>query len=126
MKDLAFYPGFGTLFAHELDSVLNHEWRVLPVIRSLPDEVGSMVFVVAHIPLIALLAALVSSKNFRTRQMTRTGIGLFPVLYGFLHILFKNHPAYEFSSMLSNTLIFGSALLGVIYLVLEWNPRSAT
>lgn len=120
MKDLSFYLGFGTLFAHELDSMVNHEWRVIPIVRALPDEIGSLVFVVAHIPAIALLLALLSSKNTRTRLATRIGVGIFLIFHGALHILFKGHPAYEFSSMLSNALIFSGAILGILYLILEW------
>ena len=128
MKNLVFYLGFGTLFSHELDSMLNHEWRVIPIIRTLLDETGAMVFVVAHIPIFALLVAWVSSKNPKTRRTTRIGIGLFLVLHGLLHILFKDHSAYEFSSMLSNVLIFGGSILGVTYLALEWigKRRNAT
>ena len=128
MKDLAFYLGFGTLFAHELDSILNHEWRVIPIVRGLPDETGLMVFIVAHIPLLAILTALVSSQNPKTRWRARIGIGLFLVLHGLLHVWFRDHPAYEFSNTLSNILIFGGSILGIIFLVLELNekPRHAT
>lgn len=123
MKDLAFYLGFGTLLAHELDSMLNHEWRVIPVIRSLPDETGLLVFVLAHIPLFAILVGLVSSEKLKTRRMTRIGIGIFLVLHGLLHLLFLDHPAYEFSTVLSNALIFGGSELGIIYLSLEWKGK---
>jgi hypothetical protein len=123
MKYLIFYLGFGTLFAHELDSMLHNEWRVIPIIRMLPDETGLIVFVTAHIPIMAALVALVSSKNTSTRRMTRTGIAAFLVLHGLLHLFFKSHPAYEFSGMLSNTLIFGGSVLGIIYLVMEWSDK---
>ena len=125
MKDLVFYLGFGTLFAHELDSILNHEWRVIPIIRTLPDETGLIVFIAAHIPIMAALVALVSSKNTRTRRMTRTGIAAFLVLHGLLHIFFNSHPAYEFTGMLSNALIFGGSVSGIIYLVIEWNIKQS-
>lgn len=120
MKDLFFHLGFGTLFTHELDSILNHEWRVIPIIRALPDDTGLIIFIMAHIPIFAILVALVSSENPKTRQMTRIGIGLFLVFHGLLHILFEGHPAYEFSGILSNALIFGGSILGIAYLALEW------
>jgi len=123
MKGLFFYLGFGTLFAHELDSVLNHEWRVIPVVRALPDEIGMIVFVVAHIPLVAILTALISSQNLKTRQRTRLGTGLFLVLHGLLHVWFMDHPAYEFSNTLSNILIFGGLILGIIVLIQELNGK---
>ena len=123
MKELVFYLGFGTLFAHELDSMLNHEWRVIPIIQSLSDEAGMIIFVVAHIPTFAVLVALISSNNRRTRRLTRIAIGIFLVFHGLLHILFRDHPAYEFSTLLSNLLIFGGSILGIIYLVLEWREN---
>jgi len=123
MKYLAFYLGFGTLVAHELDSMFNHEWRVVPIIRSLPDETGMIVFISAHIPIFAILVALISSKSSKTRRTTRISIGLFLVLHGLLHILFKSHPAYEFSSMFSYALIFGGSVLGITYLFLEWSGK---
>ena len=123
MKNLIFYLGMGALFTHEIDAIPNHEWRVLPLIRSLPDDIGMFVFVFAHVPLFALLIALVASKNDRTRTRSRLIISGFLVLHGLLHALFLHHPNYEFSSLLSNTLIFGGAALGAAYLGLEF--RSA-
>ncbi len=124
MKDLLFYLGFGTICAHELDSMLNHEWRVMPLIRALPEETGMMVFVAAHIPIFAVLVALVSSKNLRTRRLSRLGVGLFLVLHGALHILFKGHPAYEFENSFSNILIFSGSFIGIMYLILAWNEKA--
>ena len=103
--------------------MLNHEWRLMPIIRTLSDEMGMMVFVIVHIPIFAVLIALVSSKNSKTRRLTRIGIGLFLVLHGLLHVLFRDHPAYEFSSMYSNILIFAGSFMGIVYLVLEWSEK---
>ena len=128
MKDLIFYLGFGTLIGHELDSMLNHEWRVIPVIRALPDEAGMLFFVMAHIPLFAILVALISSKNNKIRTMSRIGLGIFLVLHGVLHVIFINHPDYEFSTVSSNILIYGGSLFGIVFLFLEWyeKQRNAT
>ena len=119
MKNLTFYLGFGTLFAHELDAMLNHEWQVMPIIRALSAETGSIVFMAAHIPIFAGLVALISSNSSTTRRRARIGVGLFLIIHGLLHIYFKDHPAYEFSTTFSNILIFGGSTLGIIYLVME-------
>ncbi|MEL7313293.1 MAG: DUF6713 family protein, partial [Pseudomonadota bacterium] len=63
MKDALFYLGLGLLFSHELDAMPNHEWRVLPVLSQLEDSVGQTAFVVAHVPLFALIIALIASLN---------------------------------------------------------------
>lgn len=125
MKDLFIYLGLGMLLTHELDAVSNHEWRVLPLIRVLPDDVGLAVFVGLHVPIFALLIAGVASRSDRVRSLTRLGVALFLAIHGVLHLLFMDHPAYEFPSTLSNTLIFGGAICGVAYLVLETLDRKA-
>jgi hypothetical protein len=123
MKDFIFYLGMGALFTHEIDAMQNHEWRVLPILRILPDELGMAVFVIAHVPIFAILISLVASANVRVRSRSRFFISGFLVLHGLLHALFVNHPNYEFSSVLSNTLIFGGAVFGAIYLGLEFMSR---
>jgi heme/copper-type cytochrome/quinol oxidase subunit 3 len=124
MKDFIFYLGMGALFTHEIDAMQNHEWRVLPILRMLPDELGMAVFVVAHVPIFAILISLVASANVRVRSRSRFFISGFLVLHGLLHALFVSHPNYEFSSVLSNTLIFGGAVFGAIYLGLEFMSRT--
>ena len=123
MKRMIFYLGFGTLLTHELDAMLNHEWRVIPLLRTLPETSGITVFIVAHVPIFALLIALVASRDLRIRRYSRLGIALFLVAHGALHVLFQSHREYEFSGLLSNLLIFGGAALGLIYLTLEWTRR---
>ncbi len=118
LKEAAFYLGFGSLLTHELDAMSNHEWRLLPVLRALPDETGMMVFVALHVPLFAVLLALVASSRPRMRRLSRLAVAGFLVLHAGLHVLFMGHQGYEFSSWLSETLIFGGALCGVVYLVL--------
>lgn len=119
MKDIVFYLGLGTLLTHELDAMPNHEWRVLPLVGALPDDVAPIVFVALHVPIFAALLALVGSSDPRTRSLSRLGVGVFLVVHGLLHVAFMGHAAYEFSSLLSQTLIFGGAAFGALYLVLE-------
>ncbi|MFQ5478046.1 MAG: DUF6713 family protein [Candidatus Binatia bacterium] len=125
MKEIAFYLGVGALLTHELDAMTNHEWRVLPLVRALPDDIGTVVFVALHVPIFAGLIALLASSNQQTRSLSRLGIGAFLVVHGFLHALLTGHPAYEFSSLMSRILIFGGAALGGAYLVLEGADRRA-
>jgi hypothetical protein len=119
MRDAAFYLGLGALFTHELDAVPNHEWRGMPLLGTLPDDTGMLVFIAAHVPLFAILIALVASRDERIRGLSRLGISVFLVVHGLLHVLSAGEPTYEFSSPLSRLLIFGSAVLGALYLVLS-------
>ena len=118
MKSVFFYLGLALLFTHELDSMPNHEWRVLPVLRSLPDSAGESAFIIAHIPVFALTIAYVASLNIRTRKLARNAVGAFFIAHAILHMLFSGHPDYEFSSLLSGSLIYGAALCGIAFLLL--------
>ncbi|MBT6340059.1 MAG: hypothetical protein HOJ48_12265 [Desulfobacula sp.] len=121
MKNIAFNLGMGTLFTHELDAMQNHEWIVLPLTSWLPDEYGMMVFLVFHIPFFAGLIALVSIQNDKIRIPSKLAISLFLIVHSVLHVVFMSHADYEFSSVLSNALIFGGALFGIVYLLYQYN-----
>jgi len=123
MKKFVFYLGLSTLLTHELDAMSNHEWRVMPVLRALPDDIGMLVFVAIHVPILAGLLTLVASPNPSTRSLTRLGVSAFLVTHGLLHFLFIGYPGYEFSSLISKILIFGGAALGIIYLALEGRDK---
>ena len=119
MRDVAFYLGLGSLLTHEIDAIPNHEWRGLPLLGTLPDETGMLVFIAAHVPLFAVLIALVASKDERIRRYSRLGISAFLVVHALLHVLSAGAPTYELASRLSRLLIFGSAVLGGLYLLLS-------
>lgn len=123
MKNPAFYLGLALLFTHELDSMPNHEWRVLPILGSLSDATGEMTFLIAHIPIFALVIAFVASLNPKTRARARDIASGFLIVHALLHYLFSVNPAYEFSSLLSSILIYGAAFCGAIYFVSAWLER---
>lgn len=120
LKDAAFYLGMGLLFSHELDAVPNHEWRGLPLLGTLPDETAMAVFIAAHVPLFAVLIAVVASPNARLRAYSRIGIAAFLVVHGVLHATKLGTAGYEFDSALSDALIFGGGAMGALTLALEW------
>lgn len=124
MKDVAFYLGLGALLTHELDAMPNHEWRLLPVLGGLPDQTGMMVFVALHVPLFALLIAAIASERPTMRRVSRLLVAGFLVVHAGLHLLFSGRADYEFGSWLSETLIFGGALCGALYLVLAGREGS--
>ena len=126
MKETAFYLGLGALLTHELDAMSNHEWRLLPGLGGLPDDTAMTVFVALHVPLFALLIGLVASTRPGVRRVSRLVVAGFLVVHAGLHLWFTGRPEYEFSSLLSETLIFGGALCGALYLVLATRDRPET
>ena len=119
MKQAVFYTGLGALLTHELDAVAKGEWRVLPGLNALSDDVGMLVFIVLHVPIFALVVALVASERRIVRDRSRLAIAAFLVVHAGLHFFFRHHPEYQFSSLLSLTLIYGGAAAGGLYLLLD-------
>lgn len=120
MKNILFYLGLGTLFTHELDAISNHEWSVIPILRSLPEVVAMNTFILLNIPLFAVLVALVASTDVRLRERSRLGVGIFLVIHALLHLWFRNDVSYEFASMMSNVLIFCGAIFGGLYMATSY------
>lgn len=109
--DLLFLTCIAWLFAHELDAIKQHEWRILPLTSWMNDTVGYHVFVLMHIPLLAVIILAIPSRPFQI------GMDIFLIVHAGLHILFRNHPAYTFDDPLSRLLIFGVVPLSVLHLV---------
>lgn len=124
--EVLFYLGLAFLFTHELDAMPNHEWRVLPLTSFLSDSVGQKVFVLAHIPIFAIVIACVASLNKTTRSTAQNFVGGFFIIHAGLHFLFSGHKDYEFDSWLSSTLIYGAALLGLAFFVLKRSEQTSS
>jgi hypothetical protein len=123
MKSFVFYLGLALLFTHELDAMPNHEWQVMPLLSDLTDTAGRNMFVIAHIPMFAVVIAYIASLKLKTRSRARDIASSFLIAHALLHFAFSGHPAYEFSSSLSSLLIYGAALCGVLFFVARWKEQ---
>jgi hypothetical protein len=124
--DRAFYAVLALLFAHELDAVERHEWRLLPGLRSLPDGLAGRLFVLLHVPLFLALFRLATHPSPRVRRRFRFALDAFAVLHAVLHRRFRGHPDYEFDGPTSRALVHGAALAGLVHLLLSWRLGRAT
>ncbi len=111
--DLVFWLMAGFLIAHELDAMRRHEWRVLPLVRSLPENVGREFFLWAHVPLFVLVLWIAAQGS---SSMPALFLSAFAVIHVGLHWAFRNHPAYEFNNPSSIGLILGAGIFGAIHL----------
>ena len=126
IREIVFFLGLGSLFTHELDAIPNHEWRGMPLLGALPDATAMLVFIAGHVPFFAVLIALIASRRERIRRLSRLAISAFLVVHALMHVLSASAPTYEFTSRLSHILIFGSAALGALYLVLSFKRDALT
>ena len=126
MKNLLFYLCFATIITHELDAMTQSEWKLLFILRSLPEETASLAFVVIHIPLIAALLWLTNNEYQPIKNWSRIALAAFLVIHSGLHKLLEKNPNYTFNSSLSLGLIYGGGLLGLLYLIwffVSWGSR---
>ncbi len=123
MRNLLFQLGFSTLLAHELDAMTQAEWRLLFVLRRLPDLLARNLFVTLHVPAVAILLWLTQHPLEVVRRRTRTGLAAFMFIHAGLHWNLRNHPLNTFTSPLSLSLIYGAGLLGFLYAVFAERPK---
>lgn len=105
----------GFLLAHELDAVACREWRLLYVLRGLPEATARTAFIALHVPLIAGLAWTAAAAT-PAAETARLAVAAFAIIHAGLHYRLRRAPAYDFHAPLSIALISGAALLGAAYL----------
>jgi hypothetical protein len=124
-RDAMFVSSFGLLATHELDAVRCFEWRVLPITRFLPEELGMILFILVHIPLFGWLANICWHADGATQLKARRIFAGFCVVHVGLHWLFRNDPNYLFSGWLSNGLIGGAGIFAVLFIWLTWQETKS-
>lgn len=107
-----FYLGLVFIITHELDAMRCQEWRILPILSRLPEATAQTVFILLHLPLFYLL--LLKSGDSTWQQ----GLDCFFIIHLLLHLILLTHPKNAFKSSLSWFLIVGTAVCGLLDLVL--------
>jgi hypothetical protein len=118
MSNLLFHLGFATLLTHELDAMTHAEWRLLWILRNLPEQMASDIFVIFHVPMLAILLWLTNHESLLVRDRSRIIVATFLVVHTGLHHHLQHHPDYTFNSLLAASLIYGGGLLGLLYLTM--------
>ncbi|MCW9035433.1 MAG: hypothetical protein OQJ97_14535 [Rhodospirillales bacterium] len=122
-SELVFFTGFALLICHELDAVAQSEWRLLPFLNQLADDLAYVVFVALHIPLFAILIWLVGHQSIHIRLRSQIGVDIFLIVHACLHWILSNHELYTFHSLLSEFLIFGGGAVGLFHMVILKRTR---
>lgn len=119
IENLAFATVLSLLLTHEIDAVIRHEWQMFPGYMLIDnDDLGYVIFTVAHIPLfILLLWGLFTGGVIAQRIML--GIDIFSIIHIGLHLLVLKHPRNQFRSLLPWSIIVGAGLAGALDLLLR-------
>lgn len=125
-REVLFAIGLALLLSHELDAVQHAEWQVLPLLHRLDDAAGYVVFVLAHVPLFALMLWALAHRSPAVRRNTRSGLASFMVIHGGLHWAFHEDPHYHFDGWLAHGLVGGAAVFGALYLAAGLGARPSS
>jgi hypothetical protein len=117
IQNLLFNLGLATLSTHELDAVTQSEWHLLYILNNLPEQIAATSFVAIHVPFFAIIFWLGFNKEKSIREWSRIVFSGFLLIHSGLHKALENHPLYTFNSPISQGLIFGAGIFGLMYLI---------
>jgi FlaA1/EpsC-like NDP-sugar epimerase len=115
MGEGLFVLTLALFFTHELDAIARHEWRMFPVMSRLDDRQGFVVFLLAHVPIFALILWF-SFAPTAVGAAVRIIVAAFAIIHIGLHRIYRRHPANEFNNAVSQALIWGTGIAGALYL----------
>jgi hypothetical protein len=121
---ILFYFGLALLATHELDAMTHHEWRLMPVLNLLDDDLARSVFVVLHIPIFTVLFWLTGHRSAVVRMRSQIGVDIFLMMHGAVHFLFSGSDLYEFEPPIETITVYGGLLVGFVHLLLLRRERS--
>lgn len=115
MPTILYYLGLSTLFTHELDAVMQAEWRLLFFLREMSDQSAYPIFLVLHIPAFFLFFWLSHHSNQGIKLGFRRIVASFLIIHACIHFYLADAPDNHFQGLLSNTLIYAAAVFGLLY-----------
>ena len=109
---LLFWLALSLFWTHEVDAMYRKEWRMLPVLRDLPDDQGRAGFTWIHVPIFLLTAYALNAGPLSFVGLLVSG---FCVIHVGLHWLFRKHPEYRFHGIASRIFIGGAGVCGALH-----------
>ena len=79
---------------------------------------------IIHVPLFAIIVWLAFNEKPNIREWSRIIFATFLIIHAGLHKGLENHPLYTLNSPMSQGLIFGAGLLGLIYLITDYIKKN--
>jgi hypothetical protein len=116
---LSFYLALSFIFLHEMDAIRCKEWRIFPILKSLPDKLGMQLFILLHIPIFIWLFYELSDISFITFNNFRRNLDVFLIIHVFMHLVVLNTKENQFKDWLSWLLILGAGFWGALDLMLK-------
>lgn len=117
LRNVALVLALSLFLVHEIDAMTHHEWRMLPILGSLNDEVARQVFVLLHIPIFFGVIWALFLASFKT--IAAKIFCALLIIHGLAHFILSGHELYSFIPPIETITVYGAALSGIVYLVLR-------
>jgi len=111
-----FYIGLSLFLVHEMDAIRCREWKMFPVLSSLNDKYGYIIFTLLHLPLFIAIFWLVTDPS--TIEIFTKVFDVFMIAHFVLHLIFLKHKNNRFKDIFSWSVITGIAICGTADLIL--------
>lgn len=115
LAGVVFVVELALLFVHEMDAVRRQEWKMFIVLKDMTDEKAYRVFLLLHIPLYAIILALLFSGAARVGFYVTD---IFLIAHMLVHWGFRRHRANNLNGALSKVILYGAGLLAVFHLIM--------
>ena len=106
------------LLMHEFDAFRKREWRMFGLMGRLTDEMQSVIFLSAHIPLLLFIFYYLFTVMFFRSIAIWIVVNSFLILHFAIHLIATGWKSNVFNSIYSFFFIGGGALAGLVNLCL--------
>ncbi|MGB0920960.1 MAG: DUF6713 family protein [Alphaproteobacteria bacterium] len=121
-----FCLALALLATHELDAMIRHEWRLLPVLSGMDDKAAMQAFILLHIPMFGVMYWMGGHGNAKARRRNQLILDAIMVGHAIAHFLLNDHPKYEFVPPVETITVFGAGLVAAIHMwLLVRQPASS-
>ena len=120
--NLSLVTAVSLLAVHEMDAMTHSEWRLLPVLSGMEDDVAREAFVLLHVPLyIGVFWALFLAS---WKVIAGRVFSIAMIAHATAHFLLSGHEFYTFSAPIETLTVYGAAVAGLVYLGLSFRGTS--
>ncbi|MCP4003821.1 MAG: hypothetical protein GY725_06460 [bacterium] len=103
--------GLSLILTHEIDAIAAREWRILPGLSQLADDLARRVFVFGHVPLFAIVLWGLTGNH---QGVVAAGFDVFLMAHFVAHLYFHRHPENGFRNSGSWILISGAGIVAAV------------